>query len=154
MNQKSLFTYHFIPALKLGEVSLSSDESRSRRLMRTIARASRRYHILERLSRRPQTQPATNGGTNGHIVNGNAHANGSHMLNGHNGVGNEYHNARVNGASQRNGVFVNGRGGDGSRTPPLPESIYQELSPQQAIPTPKTRHVILHCIFLNSTNVD
>ena len=136
-------TCPFIPDMKLGEVSLSSDESRSRRLMRSIARASRRYHILERLSRRPQTQPTTNGDTNGHIVNGNAHANGSHLLNGHNGVTNEYHNARVNGASQRNGVFVNGRGGDGARTPPLPESIYQELSPPQAVPTPKTRHVFL-----------
>ena len=39
--------------------SLSSDSTRSRRLIRSIVRVSRRYHILERISRRLQTAEET-----------------------------------------------------------------------------------------------
>ena len=145
------------PGTKPGEdsqqpagVSLSSDESRSRRLMRSIARASRRYHFLERLSRRPTTtqdQQPVNDARNGNgyhfAVNGNSRPNGVNNGDpGHVQNGNSMHDQQLNGrsngngASQRNGALHGSYMNGGSRTPPLPEGIYQEIPP---VPPPPPR---------------
>ena len=111
-------------------VSLSSDESRSRRLIRSIARASRRYHILERLGRRQQ--PSANGSVhqvngNGNPATSNGNSNGVRVIgaqNGHDNI-NVVHDVNKNGASAKNGAFQPSwsHGASNGRS----ENIYQEI---------------------------